>query len=100
MSNILSFSNKVLTKNLDSQVADLDELYEAMKLCYSTIERLEEKIQYEETEYDKLFASYVTKVGFENILIKYVEYVSGDIAVNVETGEIQYLNLEDEEPEQ
>jgi hypothetical protein len=100
MSNILSFSNKVLTKNLDSKVADLDELYEAMKLCYSTIERLEEKIQYEETEYDKLFASYVTKVGFENILIKYVEYVSGDIAVNVETGEIQYLNLEDEEPEQ
>lgn len=100
MSNILPFSNKVLTKNLDSKVADLDELYEAMKLCYSTIERLEEKIQYEETEYDKLFASYVTKVGFENILIKYVEYVSGDIAVNVETGEIQYLNLEDEEPEQ
>ena len=52
MSNILSFSNKVLTKNLDSKVADLDELYEAMKLCYSTIERLEEKIQYEETEYE------------------------------------------------
>jgi|14BtaG_2_1085337.scaffolds.fasta_scaffold24721_2 hypothetical protein len=100
MSNILSFSNKVLTKSLDSKVADLDELYEAMKLCYSTIERLEEKIQYEEAEYDKLFASYVTRVGFENILIKYVEYVSGDIAVNVETGEIQYLNLEDEEPEQ
>lgn len=97
MSNILQFSNKVLTKNLDSKVSDLDELYEAMKLCYSTIEKLEEKIRHEEGEYDKLFANYVLRVGIENILIKYVDYVSGDIAVNIETGEIQYLSIEEEE---
>tara|TARA_X000001382_G_scaffold84010_1_gene59469 strand:- start:686 stop:988 length:303 start_codon:yes stop_codon:yes gene_type:complete len=100
MSNVLSFSNKVLTRDLDTKVEDLDELYETMKLCYSTMETLEEKIRQEESEYDKLFASYVTKVGFDNILLKYVEYVSGDIAVNVKTGEIEYLTLEEEKPEE
>lgn len=100
MSNVLPFSNKVLTRDLDTKVKGLDELYETMKLCYSTIETLEEKIKQEESEYDKLFATYVTKIGFDNILLKYVEYVSGDIAVNVETGEIEYLTLEEEKPEE
>ena len=100
MSNVLPFSNKVLTRGLDTKVEGLDELYDAMRLCYSTIEALEEKIRHEESEYDKLFAAYVTKVGFDNILLKYVEYVSGDIAVNVKTGEIEYLNLEEELPEE
>ena len=40
MSNVIPFSNK-LTRELDQRVADLKELYDAMKLCFDTIETLE-----------------------------------------------------------
>lgn len=98
MSNVIPFSNKVLTRELDKRVEDLKELYRAMKLCYDTIETLEERIQAQEAEYDEHFAKYVHKVGIDNIQIGYAEYVSGDLAVDLSTGEIHYISKE-EEPE-
>lgn len=96
MSNILPFTNKLLTKELDKRVENLKELYEAMKLCYDTIETLEERIQAQEAEYDRHFAKYVHKVGIDNIQVGYAEYVSGNIAVDLKTGEIHYISAEED----
>ena len=97
MSNVLEFSKKVYVKAVEEQKEVLKELYEALKLCYDTIETLEERIQTQEKVYDEAFAKYVYKVGIENIEIGYVEYVSSDIAVNTETGEISYILLSEDE---
>lgn len=97
MSNVIPFSNKVLTRELDERVADLKELYDALKLCFDTIETLEDRIQEQETAYDKHFAKYVHKVGIDNVQVGYIEYVSGDIAVDLETGEMRYVGVPEEE---
>ena len=95
--NILDFSTKVYTKELDKRCIELQEMYDAIKLCYDTIEALEKKLLPEEQEYDRTFATYVHKVGIEAVEVKYIEFVSSDIAVNVETGEIKYLGPDGEE---
>ena len=97
MSNVIPFSNKVLTRELDARVADLQELYDAMKLCYDTIETLEGRIQEQEAAYDKHFAKYVHKVGIDNVQVGYIEYVSGDISVDLNTGEMRYVGAPEEE---
>jgi len=97
MSNVIPFSNKVLTRELDQRVADLQELYDAMKLCYDTIETLEGRIQEQEAAYDKHFAKYVHKVGIDNVQVGYIEYVSGDISVDLNTGEMRYVGVPEEE---
>lgn len=97
MSNVIPFSNKVLTRELDQRVADLRELYDAMKLCYDTIETLEGRIQEQEAAYDKHFAKYVHKVGIDNVQVGYIEYVSGDISVDLNTGEMRYVGVPEEE---
>jgi len=99
MSNVLEFSNKLYTKAVSDQKEVLKELYDALKLCYDTIETLEDRIKTQEKIYDETFAKYVFKVGIENIEIGYLEYVSGDMAVNTETGEITYYSLTEEQPE-
>lgn len=97
MSNVIPFSNKVLTRELDQRVADLKELYDAMKLCFDTIETLEKRIEEQESAYDKHFAKYVHKVGIDNVEVGYIEYVSGDIAVDLNTGDMHYVGVPEEE---
>ena len=44
-----------------------------------------------------LFAQYVKARGIDHIEIEYIEYVSGNLQINVETGEISYEGQETEE---
>lgn len=89
MSKILQFpENRRVKHNLEKARDDLKDLYSSMDLCYKTIEKLEEKIKEEEDSYNKWFTLYVNATGFDNVEVEFMEYVSGDIQINVNTGEI------------
>ena len=68
-----------------------------LQLCYTTIEKLEEKIQEEEHNYDLVFTQYVKARGMNNVEVEYLEWISGDIVINLDTGEISYANKQTED---
>ena len=60
MSNIIEFPEERRIKlKLNTAKNMLKELYDSMQLCYTTIEKLEEKIAEEEHNYDLVFTQYV-----------------------------------------
>lgn len=98
MSNIIEFPEERRIKlKLNTAKNTLKELYDSLQLCYTTIEKLEEKIQEEEHNYDLVFTQYVKARGMNNVEVEYLEWISGDIVVNLETGEISYAGKEQTE---
>lgn len=98
MGKVLKFpDDRCIRKNLDEAKDNLKELYDGIKTCYESIEQLEDIARNKEKEYDLLFAQYVKARGIDHIEIEYIEYVSGNLQVNVETGEICYEGQEKEE---
>ena len=98
MSNIIEFPEERRIKlKLNTCKNTLKELYDSMQLCYTTIEKLEEKIAEEEHNYDLVFTQYVKARGMDNVEVEYLEWISGDMQINVETGEISYEGQEKEE---
>ena len=98
MSNIIEFPEERRIKlKLNTAKNNLKELYDSLQLCYTTIEKLEQKIQEEEHDYDLVFTQYVKARGMDNVEVEYLEWISGDIVVNLETGEISYANKQTED---
>ena len=98
MSNIIELPEERRIKlKLNTSKNTLKELYESMQLCYTTIEKLEEKIAEEEHNYDLVFTQYVKARGMENVEVEYLEWISGDIVINLDTGEISYANKQTED---
>ena len=98
MSNIIEFPEERRIKlRLTTAKNTLKELYDSMQLCYSTIEKLEEKIAEEEHNYDLVFTQYVKARGMDNVEVEYLEWISGDIVINLDTGEISYANKQTED---
>ena len=98
MSNIIEFPEERRIKlRLNTAKNTLKELYDSMQLCYTTIEKLEEKIQEEEHNYDLVFTQYVKARGMDNVEVEYLEWISGDIVINLDTGEISYANKQTED---
>lgn len=98
MSNIIEFPEERRIKlKLNTAKNMLKELYDSMQLCYTTIEKLEEKIAEEEHNYDLVFTQYVKARGMENVEVEYLEWISGDIVINLDTGEISYANKQTED---
>lgn len=98
MSNIIEFPEERRIKlRLNTAKNTLKELYDSMQLCYSTIEKLEEKIAEEEHNYDLVFTQYVKARGMDNVEVEYLEWISGDIVINLDTGEISYANKQTED---
>ena len=98
MSNIIEFPEERRIKlKLNTSKNTLKELYDSMQLCYTTIEKLEEKIAEEEHNYDLVFTQYVKARGMENVEVEYLEWISGDIVINLDTGEISYANKQTED---
>jgi hypothetical protein len=100
MSNIIEFPEERRIKlKLDESKKGLKDLYDSLKLCYDTIDTIEKKIEGEEYSYDMLFTQYAKAVGVDNIEIEYIEWVSGEVVLNVETGEILYgVEVTEEDP--
>ena len=74
MSNIIEFPEERRIKlRLNTAKNTLKELYDSMQLCYSTIEKLEEKIAEEEHNYDLVFTQYVKARGMDNVEVEYLE---------------------------
>ena len=98
MGKILKFpDDRCIRKNLDASKQGLKELYDAIAKCYESISQLEDLVQNKEKEYDVLFAQYVKARGIDHIEVEYIEFVSGNLQINVETGEISYEGQEKEE---
>ncbi len=98
MSNIIEFPEERRIKlKLNTAKAGLKELYDSMKLCYDTIETIEKRIEEEEHNYDHIFTQYVKARGIDQVEVEYLEWVSGDIVMNLETGEISYAGKEQTE---
>ena len=98
MSNIIEFPEERRIKlKLNTAKNTLKELYDSLQLCYTTIEKLEEKIQEEEHNYDLVFTQYVKARGMDNVEVEYLEWISGDIVINLDTGEISYANKQTED---
>ena len=98
MSNIIEFPEERRIKlKLNTCKNTLKELYDSMQLCYTTIEKLEEKIAEEEHNYDLVFTQYVKARGMDNVEVEYLEWISGDIVINLDTGEINYANKQTED---
>ena len=100
MAKILEFpEDRCLKKNLNGAKDDLKELYKALEICNSTIEQLEQSIDLCEREYDKIFGMYVHAVGIDEVEIGYIEYVSKNMSINIETGEVVYEGWKEEDSE-
>ena len=98
MSNILQFpEDRCVQASLERTRGELKELYDAQSLCYETLETLETKINQYENLYNKQFGVYVKARGIENIEIEFLDYVSDNIKINMETGEIEYIIPPEEE---
>ena len=98
MAKILKFpADRCIRKNLDDAKESLKELYDGIKTCYESIEQLEDIVKSKEKEYDILFAQYVKARGIEHIEVEYIEFVSGNLQINIETGEINYESPEPED---
>jgi len=101
MSNILQFpEDRCAQANLERTRGELKELYDAQNLCYETLEQLDSKINTHEKLYNKQFGTYVKARGIENIEIGFLDYVSDDIKINMETGEIEYVGPPEEEEDE
>tara|TARA_S200000501_G_scaffold112042_1_gene105321 strand:- start:7 stop:330 length:324 start_codon:yes stop_codon:yes gene_type:complete len=91
MAKILEFpEDRSIQKKLNGVKKDLKDLFDSIKLCYETIEKLEDKVSETEMEYDQLFAKYVQARGLEQVEVEYIEFVSGNLQIDIETGEISY----------
>ncbi len=98
MSNIIEFPEERRIKlKLNTTKNELKELYDSMQLCYTTIEKLEEKIAEVEHYYDRVFTQYVKARGMDNVEVEYLEWISGDVVINLDTGEISYAGQEQTE---
>ena len=98
MSNIIEFPEERRIKlRLNTAKNTLKELFDSLQLCYTTIEKLEEKIKEEEYNYDAVFAQYAKARGMDNVEVEYLEWISGDIVINLDTGEISYASKETED---
>ena len=98
MSNIIEFPEERRIKlKLNTTKSELKELYDSMQLCYTTIEKLEEKIAEVEHYYDLVFTQYVKARGMDNVEVEYLEWISGDVVINLDTGEISYAGQEQTE---
>lgn len=98
MSNIIEFPEERRIKlKLNTAKNNLKELYDSMKLCYDTIETIEKRIEEEEHNYDLVFTQYVKARGMDNVEVEYLEWISGDIVINLDTGEISYANKQTED---
>ena len=98
MAKILEFpEDRSIQKKLNGVKEDLKELFLSIKLCYETIEKLEDKVKETEMEYDQIFAKYVQARGLEQVEVEYIEFVSGNLQINIETGEISYETPETED---
>ena len=92
MSNIIQFpEDRCVKATLERTRAELKEMYDAQNLCYETLSSLEERISESEHLYNEQFGAYVKARGLENIEVGFLEYVSDNIKVNMETGEVEYI---------
>ena len=91
MSKILQFpETRRIQVNLQAERDNLKILYDSLKQCYEHIEEIEKRIQWSEQSYDLAFAQYAKARGLDNVEVEYFEWVSGEISVNIETGEVKY----------
>ena len=98
MSNILQFPEHLnIQTSLEKTKDDLEEMYEALNKCFEAINALEEKIAETENTYNRQFGRYVKARGLENIEVGFIEYVSDNIRINMETGEVEYVTLKEDE---
>jgi len=98
MSNILQFpEDRCVKAKLEQTQAELEELYKAQALCYETLEQVDAKINQYENLYNDQFGTYVKVRGIENIEIGFLDYVSDNIKINMETGEIEYIISSEED---
>lgn len=97
MADILEFPESLrLNHNLNGCKNDLKELLETQGVLLEQLDILQTRIEQKEEEYDLAFVKYAKARGsIENVEVGYFEYLSGAVAVSVETGEIHYVKPED-----
>ena len=101
MGKILQFpETRRIQVNLHEHRDNLKALYDALKQCYEHIEEIEKRIQMSEQSYDLAFAQYAKARGLDNVEVEYFEWVSGEISVNIETGEVKYDGQTIKDPDQ
>ena len=101
MSNFIQFpEDRCVKASLERTRVELKEMYDAQNLCYETLSSLEERISEAEHLYNEQFGAYVKARGLENIEVAFLEYVSDNIKVNMETGEVEYIIPPEEEKDE
>lgn len=89
--NILHFPpEKSLEKQLEEATAGLLELHSSLQRGYELLQTLEDKLESEEKNYNRILVKYAHAVGIENIPLSMLEHASEYLVVNVETGEIRF----------
>ena len=91
MSNILQFPKE---KNLETQLQEavdgLLELHSSLQHGYDLMQKLEDKLEEEESKYNQILVKYARAIGVENIPLLYLEHASDYLSVNIETGDISF----------
>ena len=91
MSNILKFpKEKNLETQLNEAVEGLLELHGSLQKGYDLMQRLEDKLEEEESKYNQILVKYARAIGVENIPVGFLEHASEYLTVNIETGDISF----------
>lgn len=76
MSKILKFETTtgIMKQQLTRATESLAELYDNHARVMEVLVKIEDIIDKEESDYDDLLDSYISKVGVENVEIRYLEF--------------------------
>ena len=89
MSKVLEFpQDKALERQVEDSLDSLVDLYENLQRGYELLEKIEEAVEEEESKFDEILIRYARAVGLENVPVRYLEYTSNQLTVDLETGTI------------
>ena len=97
MAKILKFPNEAnLEVQLQNKLDELVEIYENIERGYNLMQVLEDKSEELSKDFDQILMKYSRAIGTENIPLRFIEFASQHLVINVKTGEIKYEPPEEE----
>lgn len=98
---ILTFpKDKSIAADLEAKCCDLEEMHSNLSRAYEICQMLEDRIHEQEQAYNLVLSRYCNAVGVENVPVRYFEYASENIEVNLENGEIVFTPWSEEDEEE
>ena len=86
-----------LLTDLEEKCNELNELHDTLRRAYDLTHTLEEKLNGLEANYSAVLNRYCNAVGTENVPVRYFEYATEGLHVDVDSGDIIFTPWSEED---